>query len=276
VYLIPTTMLGFLLHMSDRYFLKHFASLSDVGLYALGYRLGEVLAFAIWAFALAWPPFVFEQRKSPDAPIVYARVSTYFVAVMGFLWLTISLLAEEIVVVMARPAFYDAYRVVPWIAAAFLFQALAHLANIGILLHRKVKYRPAIVGTAAAVNLGLNFVLVPRYGMMGAGVASCVSFFIWFVLQAMVSHRLYPIPYEYARVARLVVVGVALYAAGSLIAWGSIPVAVAGKGLLLLAAPLLLYATGFFEPGELGRLRRSVTRLREWPVAVLQARNSGR
>ncbi len=190
--------------------------------------------------------------------------------------LAVSLLAEEIITIMARPAFYDAYRVVPWVAAAFLFQALAYIANIGIILHRKVKYRPAIVGAATVVNLALNFVLIPRYGMMGAGVASCVSFFVWFALQAAVAYRLYPVPYEYGRIARLTLVGGAIYAAGSLVAWRSIWVALVGKGLLLLAAPLLLYATGFFEAGELGRLRQSLGRLRGLPGSVIQARSSGR
>ncbi len=255
-YGMPSSVFGFLLHMSDRFFLKHYATLHAVGLYALGYRFGEILAFGMWAFKLAWQPFVFENRKGEDAPVLYARVCTYVAAILGFAWLVVSLLAPEVIAIIARPSYLEAHRIVPWIAAAFVFQGFAQVTNTGIVLHRKVRYRPVIVGTAAAVNLGLNFVLVPRFGMMGAAVSSCASFFVWFVLQAYVGNRLYPVPYEYGRALRALGVSVALYAVGSFIAGGSLLATLGGKSLLILAWPLCLYATGFFGPGELARLRR--------------------
>ena len=68
VYLLPSGLLSFLLNLSDRYFLRHFSSLAVVGLYALGYRFAEILAFVMAAFQLAWPAFLFSNRTSPDAP----------------------------------------------------------------------------------------------------------------------------------------------------------------------------------------------------------------
>ena len=68
-------------------------------------------------------------------------------------------------------------------------------------------------------------------------------------------------PYEWGRVIRLTVVGIGVYAVGSLITWGSMPAALAGKAALLLCAPSLLYAVGFFEAGESGAVQgaRAVT-----------------
>jgi O-antigen/teichoic acid export membrane protein len=270
IYQVPTALFGFLLHMSDRYFLKHFATLHAVGLYSLGYRFGEILSIALWTFGLAWQPFVFENKKSPEAPALYARVTTYYTAVLGLLWVAVSLLSPEVIAIMARPAFYEAHHVVPWIAGAFFFQGLAYVANIGIVLHRKIKYRPFILAAAIALNLGLNYALVPRYEMMGAAVAGCVSYGAFFVLQAAVANRLYPVPYEYGRLARLGAIGMAVYFVGSLVDWGSFWSGFAGKSLLVLAAPLLVYLTGFFEPGELTRLRDLLARFRRQPRGRLQ------
>jgi hypothetical protein len=66
-------------------------------------------------------------------------------------------------------------------------------------------------------------------------------------------------------------VGAGVYAVGSLIHWGSIPTALAGKGLLLLAAPALLFATGFFEQGETTRLKGLVAGFRRSAVTPAQA-----
>lgn len=253
LYIMPTAFCSFLLRLSDRYFLRHYTSLSVVGLYALGNRLSEVLTFPMQAFELAWPQFLFGHQKSPDAPALYARVFTYLLLVLAFLWLLMSLLAEEIVTICVHPSFHDAYRVVPWVAGGFLMQGLNYAGNVGINLQRKVKYRPLIIVTSAALNLALNFLLIPSYGMMGAAVATFVSYTFQSFLRILVSHHLYPIPYEYARLGRLALVIGGVYSAGMVIAWGSVWFALAGKGFLLLCAPLLLYASGFFERGEIER-----------------------
>jgi O-antigen/teichoic acid export membrane protein len=275
VYLIPTALCSFVLQLSDRYFLKHYGSLHDVGLYSLGYRLGEFLTFPMQAFELAWPQFLFSNHKSPDAPALYARTFTYFLGFMGFLCLAISLFAKEIIELTVAPAFHEAHRVVPLIAAALFFKGFNYAGNVGINLHRKVKYRPVILGVAAALNITLNFLLIPTYGMMGAAISTLVSYLVEGVLRVIVSQRLYPVPYEYARLGRVALVIIGLYYAGVTIPWGTIWIALAGKAALLLSAPLLLYVGGFFQPGELERFRGMVSDLRRWSGGSLPARSLG-
>jgi O-antigen/teichoic acid export membrane protein len=264
VYLLPSGLMSFLLNLSDRFFLKHYASLSVVGLYALGFRFAEILSFIMAAFHLAWPAFLFSNKKSPDAPALYARVFTYVLAVGGVLWLGIALLAQEVVGIMAAPAFREAHHVVPLIAGAFLFEALTWVGNVGMPMHRKVKYRPLILATVAGANVGLNFLLVPRYGAMGAAGAFFTSYVLKFALELAVGYRLYPIPFEYRRLLRLAAVGASIYWIGHTVAWGSMWVSIPAKLFLILLGPLTLYATGFFEAAELGRLRGSLGKVRQW------------
>ncbi len=269
---MPAAIFSFLIHLSDRYFLKHFVSVSAVGIYSLGYRFGEVLYFVILAFELAYPQFIFGHLKTRDAPVLYARVCTYFFAVMGFAWLVVSLPAQEIVKVMAAPAYYEAHRVIPWIAGAFFLQGIGWAWNIGMHVHKIVKIRLMTSVITTIVILGLNFWLIPRYGMMGAAAAALLSFAIQFCVQVSVGYAFYPVPYELGRVARIVIVGLGIYAVGNAIAWGSVPVALAGKSVLLLSTPLLLYLTGFFEPGEMERFKGLVQGLRRGTAALSQAR----
>lgn len=248
--LIPATLLSFLRHLSDRYFLKHFVSMSAVGIYALGYRFGEILYFVMLAFELAYPQFLYGHLKSDGAPKLYARVCTYYFAALGLLWLAVSMPAEEVVGIMAHPAYHEAYRVIPWIAGAFLLQGLGHVGNVGMQVHRVLTYRLLINGTATAASLGLNLYLIRNYGMHGAAVAAVMGAAVLLVLQLLVGNRLYPVPYEYGRLARLALVAALTYAIAIHVRWGSVFAALAGKMALLLCTPLLLYLTGFFEPGE--------------------------
>ena len=161
---------------------------------------------------------------------------TYYFALMGILWLCVSLPAEEIVTIMAHPAYHEAYRVIPWIAGAFFFQGVGAVWNVGMQVNRIVKWRLAMSASTAVLALILNFLLIPRCGHDGRGrgrpprVRRTSS-----SSRSCIGHRLYPIPYEWGRVIRLTVVGVGVYAVGSLITWGSMPAALAGKA----AAPPL-------------------------------------
>ena len=272
--LVPAALMSFVIHLSDRYFLKYFVSVSAVGIYALGYRFGEILYFAILAFELAYPPFLFSHLKNPDARQLYSRVCTYYLALMALLWLCVSLPAEEIVTFMAHPSYHEAYRVIPWIAGAFFFQGVGAVWNIGMQVNRIVKWRLAMSASTAVLTLALNFTLIPRFGMMGAAASALIAYIYQFIVQVLIGHRLYPISYEWARVARLTAVIAGIYALGSLITWSSMPAALLGKGLLLLSAPVLIYATGFFEAGEVSRIKGLVAEFRRGRRAVRPVQGS--
>ena len=274
VYLMPTALGSFLIQLSNRYFLRTYASLDAVGLYALGSRLSEALSFPMQAFGLAWPQFLFSNQKSPDAPVMYARVFTYLLAVLGGLWLLVSLLGKEVIMLLVAPSFHSAYLVVPWVAGAFVMRGLNVAGNVGINLQRKVKYRPVIIAATAVVNVTLNFMLIPRYGMMGAAWSSLASYTFQAVFRILVSQRLYPVPYEYARLGQLTLVIGVLYGLGVWMTWETLFGALVGKICLFLSFPLCLYAIGFFESQELVRLKSEIGNMCRRALGFIQVRGT--
>jgi O-antigen/teichoic acid export membrane protein len=254
--LVPGAMAGFVLELSNRFILRHYGNLHDVGLYSLGCRFGEIVSFVVSAIQLAWPQFVFSNRRLPRAQSLYSYATTYYVGAMLFLCLALSSLAPEVIGLMAAPAFQQAAIVVPLISVAYLCEGLCYVGTIGIMLQKRPLVRSAAVAVAAAVTIGLNFLLIPRYGMMGAAWGMLLGFIIQAAIQIFVALRYYPIPYQWTRLGRLVGLSGALYAASLLVPTSSLPVAVASKGCLLAAFPALLWVSGFFEEAEKERARQ--------------------
>jgi O-antigen/teichoic acid export membrane protein len=241
----------FVLNLSDRYFLKHYASLSDVGIYSLAYNFGDILVLLVTALRMAYAPFVLSNMKSPHARQLYARVLTYYVVAMGMVTLGVSLLAKEVIAIMAAPSYHAAARVVPWVALAQFFHGLSFMAPIGFLIKRRPVVRSSTVFVAAAINLTLNFLWIPRYGMMGAAWSTAASFIAESALVTALSLRFYPIPFEVGRMIRAAVVGGALYAVGTWIPEGAhIGTAIGLKIGLVALYPVLLAGLGFLEPEE--------------------------
>jgi O-antigen/teichoic acid export membrane protein len=112
-----------------------------------------------------------------------------------------------------------------------------------------------VTGVAAAVNVGLNLALIPAYGMMGAAIATVAAYTTMAVGMAWWSQRIYPVPYQWRRVATAAAGAVALAVVGKLLDDG-LPLAVA----LTAAYPLVLVLLGFTTSAERRRLTRLVTR----------------
>jgi len=249
--LVPAGLAGFVLDLSDRFFLKHYGSLDDVGLYSLGYRFGEIIFFVVSAIQLAWPQFVFSNRRSERAPELYSYATTYYVGGMLFIILGLSMLAPELIALMATEAFQRAAVVVPLIALAGLLEGLCYVGTIGIMLLRRPIIRSITIIIVALVNTGLNFLLIPPYGMLGAAWATLLAFVLQTAILVTVALRYYPIPYQWGRMARVICAAGALYGASTLLPAASLPVTVILKLALIAGFPVLLWLLRFFESTEL-------------------------
>src|SRR6185503_17738425 len=134
----------------------------------------------------------------------------------AFAWvaLGVAVLGKEMLVLMTprNPAFRAAAPVIPLVALAYLLHGVFLLTSIGIGIEKKARYYPIVTGAAAAVNVALNFALIPRLGMMGAAWATVAAYAVMAGLGGTLSQRLYPIPFERARLFAILAAAVAVVA----------------------------------------------------------------
>ncbi|MCU0242301.1 MAG: oligosaccharide flippase family protein [Vicinamibacteria bacterium] len=264
-------------NLADRRILESFVALSQVGLYQVGYQFGMAVKFALSAFEPAWQPFVYSQIKDPQAPRLLARLATYSAAAFLMMGLATAVLSPEMVVVMTAPAYHGAAAIVPIVALAYLLHGAFLLTSIGINIAKQARYYPIITLFAATTNVALNFLWIPKMGMLGAAWATVASYSVMAGLGFAFSRRLYPIPFEFGRLTLLVSVALCIYAGSLFISHppaaspllrvrllATLP-AILCKTLLLLAYPLGLAAAGFLRAEEWGWLRRRIPALRASP-----------
>lgn len=261
--LLPTNLAAWLLGLADRWFLQHYASLADVGLYALGYRFGGALETLFVApFTLAWFPYLYSIVGQPDHRDVIARVLEYFAFLGGAVALALALFGGDVIRWIADPAYQDAERVIFWIGLGVLFRGMTFITMSGMNITRRNPLSAAIYGLGVAANVALLALLVPRFGMMGAAAATVATYLAINLGFWRVSERFYPIPFRPGKVAWLVLVLVALYAAAQLVPAAPLAAALALKLLLLAALPAILLATRYFAAADLARVREMLQRLR--------------
>ena len=244
--LVPSALFLWVTNFSDRIFLVKLADVHEVGLYSVGVRIASALVLLLTAFRLAWPAFAYSIDDDAAARRTYAYVLTYLVVVTTWVATGLALLSPWIVRwITSKPDYESASRVVGPLAFSTVAFAGYMVVAIGVGRSRRTQFNWVVTGAAAMVNIVLNLILIPPYGMMGAAIATIAAYTTMFLGMAWWSQRIYPVAYQWRRVGTAAAAGVALVAVGKL-AGGGLPVAV----VLALAYPVALLPLGFYLPSE--------------------------
>ena len=253
--LVPTALFLWVTNFSDRFFLVKLADVAEAGLYSVGVRIASAMVLLLTAFRLAWPAFAYSIADDDEARRTYAYVLTYLTVVTGWVALALTLLSPWIVDVLATPEFAESARVVGPLAFSTVAYGAYIVVAIGVGRARRTQFNWVVTGAAAAINVALNLALIPEYGMMGAAIATVAAYATMAVGMAWWSQRIYPVPYQWRRVATAAVGAAALAALGR-----ELGVGLAAAVALILAYPFLLLLLGFTSAEERRRLTRLGTR----------------
>jgi O-antigen/teichoic acid export membrane protein len=253
--LVPSGLALWTLNFSDRFFLAHLKGQAAVGQYSIGVRIASAMVLLLVAFRTAWPAFAYSIEDDREARRTYGFVLTYLLFVSCWLSLALGVLAPWLVRLLARdPAFWPGADVVAPLAFAGALWGGYSVLAIGIGRMRRTQFNWVITGSAAALDVVLNLLLVPRYGIHGAAAAAVSAFALMFAAMAVYAQRIYPVPYQWRRVLTLLGVAVALTVVGRVV--DRLDVAI----VLVLAYPLVLLPAGFYLPAERARLARALVR----------------
>jgi len=255
---LPSTLSVVLLDLIDRPLMERLAGLDATGVYNAGAKLGMFMALLVAAFRFAWHPFFLSTSKQDNAKEVFSKVLTYFTTLGAIIFLGLSFFIEDIArlnlggVSLIGEAYWDGIRVVPLILLSYLFYGMYVNFMVGIYLKEKTKYLPMITIVGTIVNIVVNLMLIPRIGIMGAGWARLGGHLSMCVLLYFSARRFYKVDYEFTRLLKLALIVLPIFFIGYNVVgtWEMVT-----KMGLLLAVPLLLLGTGFFEKRELSALK---------------------
>ncbi|MCH8011606.1 MAG: oligosaccharide flippase family protein [Candidatus Marinimicrobia bacterium] len=214
---IPAGLAAIAMEMIDRYLLLHLKDATMVGIYSAGYKLGIFMLLITTAFNYAWLPFFLKAGKTTEASSVFAKIFTYFSVVALFTWITISFFIPEIIRItiggysLIGPSFYSAETIVPIILLGYIFQGYYLNFLPGIYFEKKTGLIPIITISGAAINIILNLILIPKYGITGAAIATLIGYAAMAGTTFLMSRRLFYIPYEWKKISVLFLSAIGAY-----------------------------------------------------------------
>ncbi|MCK5145107.1 polysaccharide biosynthesis C-terminal domain-containing protein [bacterium] len=261
--LIMASLTNMILNMGDRYLLKLLTNYREVGLYNLGYKIAGVLnMLLIQSFNLTFLPMAQKMYGQPGANRYYQKLMSYFVFVMVWAGLGLSLLSRDLLQMLAsNPDYWHASAVIPLIVLAFILSGAKGVVNLGLYLKGRTGIIARNMAIAALLNIILNILLIPDLKMMGAAIATTISFAVLLLITNISAQRCYPIPYEWGRLIKLLIWAIICFALVFFLCPQSSTWRIV-TGLLITAAfPFTLLIFSFYDEVELVYLKNAVQRI---------------
>jgi O-antigen/teichoic acid export membrane protein len=260
--LVLSSLAAFALNFSDRFFLQHFTTVSIVGVYALGYKLAFMLSFLIvQPFDNIWSARMYQIAKRENSGFLFSRIFRYYFLFLIAVALGISLIIKEVVALISAPAFHDAYKIVPIVLLAYVFQGTYRYVASGMYIAHKTMYVGFISGIALAANLGLNYVLIPHYKGIGAASATALSFFLMAALAYAAAQKVRPVPYNISDLVVPAAIAALIYWPSTMVSVSPLALSAALKASFFLLFPLLLYLIGYIDRDETDKMKEMASLL---------------
>ncbi len=259
---VPAEASVYALSIVDRYYIFHHRSAALAGLYSIAVKLAGAVAFIVRAFQYAWPPLAYSVSDDAEAARLYGLVTTYYLLVSGWVVAGLALEGRWILRLLAAPAYFAAYRALPWVALGWAMYGLwvVFLVIAGRAQVTTRNFPAAIAGLAA--NVVLLLVLVPAWGLAGAGIALCGAYIVMLTVMHLLTRRAFSVEFEWLRLAHLVVVIGGLAAAGDLLLPTSGVLGFLARAVVFVAIGPILLLTGFAHTAELRQARELLARAR--------------
>ena len=228
----------YLIWAGDRAVVSRLEGPAAAGRYQVAYLVGGLTVLFISAIYGAWAPIVFgaaDERRWQTL----AETSAAVYRIAAIATATAAIGAPAVLVVIA-PAAYDplALATVSAIIALSVIPFATTAANVHVVLwHGRTVALAAVTALVAAVNIALNFALIPAFGLVGAAAASVIAYAIQALLMYGLARRLAPV----ARPGRT-------FAAAAVLAGGAFLFAVAappGGAWLMLRIVIALVLLGW-------------------------------
>jgi O-antigen/teichoic acid export membrane protein len=255
--LLLANFAGASLSVIDRYSLNSLALLKYVAIYALAFKISSVLKLVIVdSIKMAVTPIVMQKINSPDNKRFYSKTLLYssYVLMLGII--TISLFSYEAIKVISRSnEFWGANIVVPVLSLSVFFTNMRETSSYGLLIKKKTGIVGMNVVISSILNISLNLLLIPRWNITGAAIATAITQFIYWSLNYYFSQKEYFIPYEKGKVAIMFLTGGLISFVGLLINDMSLISRLLIKTAGIISFPFLLYIFKFYEPVELETIK---------------------
>ncbi|MCD4794187.1 MAG: oligosaccharide flippase family protein [Bacteroidales bacterium] len=235
--LIPHALSSWIQTMADRFLLNSMINTSSVGIYTVGFQFGNIINIISSAINQAFVPWFFQNLKKGNKKDIL-KFSELIVIIISYICLILSLFGEEAVGIMTSVNFHEGWKIIPFIGFAYVFHCLYYFFSATLFYKLgKTKLIPIISISGAVINIILNLLLIPKYMIIGAAIASLISNIVTSIIALIMSNRSEVITFNWKKMYSIII----LFFSISLLSFIELYYLIILKVVIVLIITIVLY-----------------------------------
>lgn len=195
--LIPNAVIWWIIGLSDRFFLKYYFGFSEVGLYSLANKFPMVLTIVFNIFYSSFQISALEEYRSKEYNKFFNNIFEIINFVLISCTVAIIFIIKPLIEISISDNYGEVWRFVPLLLIANLFSSYAAILGVNYLALKNSKGVLKSSAIAMIANVILNIVLIPKYSIYGASVATILSYVVLFFIRKKDSKKLINLEVDY-------------------------------------------------------------------------------
>lgn len=187
--------------------LNNLLSTEIVAVYSVGFVIAGIVSMVAVALNKSYTPWFFQQMKKEKQDYSeVVRFAEFIIIIYSIVALGLSLFGFDIISLLVNKEYGDAWQVVPFLSFAYVFNGIYFFfINIFNFKKEAVKFIPLFSLFSAIVNISLNYILIPKFGMIGSASATLISMLILSLTTYFGSKKFLPVGYNYLKMVTPVI-----------------------------------------------------------------------
>ncbi len=167
---------------ADRYLVLAVCGAAVNGVYGVAYKIPAILMVFQRIFAQAWQMSATKSYKDDKSAQFFTKMYNTYNSFMMTGCAILILLVEPVARFMFRKEFYEAWVYVPPLLVSVIFGSLTGFLGSICLAHKDSRSMGVATGIGAVANVAMNLMFIPKFGAMGAAVATAISYCIMWAM----------------------------------------------------------------------------------------------
>ena len=256
-------MLRWITESSDRYLIGYFLSATGVGLYSAPYAIGNLIQMLVMPIQVALFPELsrlYDEGKIDDVKTYFSYSLKFFLVIAIPAAFGLAALAKPIILILTTPEFLPGTLIIPLIAFTGILVGMFQIFVNITLLFKKTYYNFFLFIVPGFVNICLNIILIPVIGILGAALATFISYLVMFLFCIVVTRRFFRFSVDFLSFIKMLISALVMYLVVLIIA----PSTVLELGMSILAGAgvylILLFISRVFNEKEIRLIKRLINR----------------
>lgn len=213
--LIGSELSFLILQFGDRYLIQYYLGPVSLGLYSAGYSIAtfgaELLTLPVRDAIFPIYMNIYSKEGEEETKIFLGKSLRYFSLIAIPIFFGLTAVSSDLIVLLASNKYMQSGIVVPYIIAGLIIYGTWSFFGAGLFVKKNTIRILMLIVISCCINIALNIILIPKFGIIGAALATLIAYTVYILMLIIYSFRKFRFRIDYQRIFLYLALSVVMY-----------------------------------------------------------------